>query len=188
MIGDSEGEQRKIVTRRLGTQTLYVFLGNLFTLVVGLPLQIYVARVLGASGLGVYALIEAGIIMLTGFIGFGIASTLVRFVPPLLDERDFSGVRTLIVGGAIALTGIGILAYSLVVINLHWVSFFFPMLREYHDLVLLMSCLIPLSLLMFFFSTRSSLFSRCPLSNSWLFRSSTSYQSCCHNRRLYVGA
>jgi hypothetical protein len=71
------------LTRQLGSQTLYVLFGNLFTLSVGLPLQILVARVIGTAELGVSGLIDGAVSTANGFLGFGIAPTMVRFIPAI---------------------------------------------------------------------------------------------------------
>ena len=66
---------------RLGGQAAFFFVGNVFTLLVGLPLQVYVARILGAGGLGVFSLIEGVVGIVAGFLAFGLAPTLVKFIP-----------------------------------------------------------------------------------------------------------
>ena len=45
----------------LGGQASFFLVGNIFTLLVGFPLQIYVARILGASNLGIFRLLGAGV-------------------------------------------------------------------------------------------------------------------------------
>ena len=65
IVAGSEGGTESIqeatphatIAGRVGVPTIYLLLGNLFTLVVGLPLQIYIARVLGAVGIGIYGLL-----------------------------------------------------------------------------------------------------------------------------------
>ena len=54
------------IARRLGSQSVLVLLGNIFTLAIGLPLQIYVSRILGAGGLGVYGLLEGAVNTISG--------------------------------------------------------------------------------------------------------------------------
>jgi O-antigen/teichoic acid export membrane protein len=138
------------ITQRLGTQTLYVMSGNIFTLVVGLPLQIYVARVLGAEDLGIYSLVEGAIISVAGLVGFGISPTAVRFIPPLLEQGKFGLVRFLIFTGVFILLASGLIAYTIGSVSLIWLDDYWPQLRNHHDLIRLMGLAIPLSLLVTF--------------------------------------
>ena len=79
---------------RLGTQALVLFLGNAFpNLCLGLPLQIYVARVLGAADLGVFSLIEAATGLLSGLLSFGIAAAVVKFIPQHLEKGEFQSIK-----------------------------------------------------------------------------------------------
>ena len=95
------------ITRRLGGQATVIFLGNLFTLAVGLPLQVYVARVLGAEGLGTFSLLEAGVATLSGLLALGIAPTLVKYIPEHLEKREYGCIRKLLRGGALILAAAG---------------------------------------------------------------------------------
>jgi O-antigen/teichoic acid export membrane protein len=96
-------------------QTIVVFAGNLFTLVAGLPFQIYVARVLGLNQLGHFGLAEAAIVTLSGFVGFGIAQTAVRFIPEYLAKGEHEQIRILALLATLALTVIGVALASCVV-------------------------------------------------------------------------
>lgn len=96
-------------------QTIVVFAGNLFTLVAGLPFQIYVARVLGLNQLGHFGLAEAAIVTLSGFVGFGIAQTAVRFIPEYLAKGEHEQIRILALLATLALTVIGVALASCVI-------------------------------------------------------------------------
>ena len=76
-------------------QTIVVLAGNVFTLGAGLPFQIYVARVLGVNQLGRFGLVEAVVVTLSGFVGFGIAQTAVRFIPEYLAKGEHEHIRKL---------------------------------------------------------------------------------------------
>ena len=52
------GVGRRTKPPRPSLTEIVFLLGNVFTLAVGLPLQIYVARTLGADGLGVFSLFD----------------------------------------------------------------------------------------------------------------------------------
>ena len=80
--------ERNANASRLGGQVAFFMLGNLFTIGVGFPLQIYVARVLGASGLGVFSLLDGFVGVIVGLLAFGIAPTAVRFSPEHLERRE----------------------------------------------------------------------------------------------------
>ena len=109
-------QQGRNPASQLGGQAAFFFLGNVFTLLVGLPLQIYVARMLGTGGLGVFSLIEGGVSLTAGLVSFGLAPTLVKFIPFHLERREFACIRRLIVEGASLLLISGGLAYGVAVI------------------------------------------------------------------------
>lgn len=135
--------------RRLGSQSLVALLGNLFTLAVGLPLQIYVSRVLGAGGLGVYGLLEGAVNTISSFLSFGLAQTAVRFVPAHLEKGEYDHVRCLLRFSVLALLLIGTLAYALLLIALPYLESYWPELEGQSQNAALMGLLLPLGLLMF---------------------------------------
>ena len=57
---------------KIGGQVLYVFGGGVFTLLVGLPLQIYVVRSLGAQPFGAYSVVEGALATIANLLAFGI--------------------------------------------------------------------------------------------------------------------
>ncbi len=138
------------VARQLGTQTLYVLSGNLFTLAVGLPLQIVVARVIGSASLGIYGLIDGAISTANGLLSFGIAPTAVRFIPAHLEKGEYGAVRRLLALGAAILLTAGGLAYIALLVVLPRLGQFWPQLAPHNFIVAVMALLLPLGLLMFF--------------------------------------
>src|SRR3954467_13962722 len=138
------------VSRRLAVSGLTMLFGSVFALAVGLPLQIYVARVLGASGLGVYALLEAAVGTITGLFGFGIGQTAARFVPAHLGANEFGSLRGLIRLGTLVLLAIGLLLYVAVLLVLPVLGSMWPQLAQHRTEVVLMGLMLPLSLLLFF--------------------------------------
>ena len=135
------------VTYRLGTQTIYALIGNTFTLVVGLPLQIYVSRTLGARSLGVYALIDGAVFTAAGFLGFGVAQTAVRFLPEHLANNEYKNLRYLLRLGVIMLSVVGGLAYVGLLLALCILDRFWPTLAAYSHVVAIMGLMLPLGLL-----------------------------------------
>ena len=107
-----EAGQCAPIATRLGIPTLYMMLGNVFTLAVGLPLQIYIARVLGPAGVGIYGLLEAAMSTAAGFLGLGVGITVMRFVPEHLARREFGEAVGLIRGSAFLVFVTGGLAYG----------------------------------------------------------------------------
>jgi O-antigen/teichoic acid export membrane protein len=138
------------LARQLGTQTLYVMAGNLFTLAVGFPLQVYVAHVLGAEGVGTYGLIEAGVMTVAGLLGFGLAPTVMRFVPAYLERLEYAKLRALVRLGAGILLAIGIAAYVALISSLGWSSRVWSAVAGHRDAIALMGLMIPLSLILYF--------------------------------------
>lgn len=145
----SEVSAKPAVAGRLGGQALYVLAGNLFTLVVGLPLQIYVSRTLGSGGLGAFSLLEGVAGTIAGVLGFGLAPTAVRFIPQYLEEGDFASIRRLVLYGALALLLLGVTGYVVFIVF----CFGLPstaVLRAAPVAVFLMGAMIPLGLLTYF--------------------------------------
>lgn len=138
------------VASRLGGQTSLVFAGYLFTLLVGFPLQIYVSRRLGADGMGVYGLLEGLTGTVAGLIGFGIAPTLVRFIPQHLERREYANLRFLVLRGGLILLTAGLLAGVGFVLVFPFLARWWPDLAGQWYPALVMSALVPLGLLLFF--------------------------------------
>ena len=132
---------------RLGGQALYVLAGNLFTLVVGLPLQIYVSRKLGPGGLGTFSLLEGAAATTAGLLGLGLAPTAVRFIPQYLAESRYGAISRLIARGTLALMGLGLLGY-VAFASAAFLGHFVPSADT--AAVWLMAGIIPLGLLSYF--------------------------------------
>jgi O-antigen/teichoic acid export membrane protein len=95
--------------------------------------------------------IEGAIATLSGFLGFGIAQTVVRFVPFHLARQDYASVRAVIRYGGFTLLAVGILAYLVVLGSLAWIGEWWPTLVTHITVVVLMAAMIPLGLIMYFF-------------------------------------
>jgi O-antigen/teichoic acid export membrane protein len=135
---------------QLGGQAAYAFVGNVFTLLIGFPLQIYVARMLGASGLGVFSLIDGGVGLATTLMAFGQAPTLVKFIPYHLERGENACIRLLVARGATILLVAGTLAYGFAMLGLPVAIRYWPMLSEHRSAIHVMAFLMPLSLFAFF--------------------------------------
>ena len=138
------------VARRLGIASLYVVLGNAYTLVVGLPLQIYVSHVLGPDGVGVYGLLEAVVTTIAAFLDLGIGSVTIRFLPAYLQCGEYGKALGLVrLGGTILIT-VGIVAYGIMLLSLPWIGTLWPEVTVYRKEIAIMGLLIPLGLLTYF--------------------------------------
>jgi len=138
-------------SRHLGSQTMVVIAGNVFTLAVGLPLQIYVSKVLGASGVGVFGLLSAVVATATSFLGLGIAQTTVRFIPMHLERGEYGEARALVRQGALLLLAVGALCYLAVLAALPWIGRWWPAISDYRLETAMMGLMIPLGLLTYYF-------------------------------------
>jgi O-antigen/teichoic acid export membrane protein len=147
---DQEAGTHASIASRLGVPTIYMLLGNLFTLAVGLPLQIYVARVLGPGGVGVYGLLEAGMATAAGVLGLGVGMTVMRFVPEHLARHEYGEAVGLIRGCALVVVATGALAYAILLLLLPWIGSRWPAIEGYRWEIGTMGLMIPLSLLTFF--------------------------------------
>jgi O-antigen/teichoic acid export membrane protein len=140
---------RSGIAGRLGGQALYVLIGNLFTLAVGLPLQIFVSRKLGASGLGTYSLLEGAAATTAGLLGFGLAPTAVRFIPQYLDDGAFDALRQLVRQSFVLLLASGLVGYGIFLLAMSLGERSLS-IHSAWPVVLLMGTIIPLSLLTFY--------------------------------------
>jgi O-antigen/teichoic acid export membrane protein len=134
---------------RLGSQAALVFAGNVFTLALGLPLQIYVAKVLGAESLGVFSLIEGSVNLVAGLLAFGLAPTVVKFIPAHLERQEYGELRRLVLKSIVILAVAGLAAYGFVLLSLPLAAVVWPQLGEHRMVVAVMGLLIPAGLLLF---------------------------------------
>jgi O-antigen/teichoic acid export membrane protein len=132
-------------------QTIVVFAGNVFTLVAGLPFQIYVARVLGVNQLGLFGLVEAAVVTMSGFVSFGFAQTAVRFIPEHLAKSEHDHVRKLALLATLALTVIGVALASCIVLLSAPVMAWFGIEQAGAKLVNVMALTAPIGLLTFLY-------------------------------------
>lgn len=132
-------------------QTIVVLAGNVFTLVAGLPFQIYVARVLGVNQLGVFGLAEALVVTLSGFVSFGIAQTAVRFIPEHLAKGEHEHIRKLALLTTLSLTATGVAMASCIVLLSAPVMAWFGIAPAETKLVNVMALTAPIGLLTFLY-------------------------------------
>ncbi|MGH6846056.1 MAG: oligosaccharide flippase family protein [Methylocella sp.] len=132
-------------------QTIVVFAGNVFTLVAGLPFQIYVARALGVNQLGLFGLVEAAVVTLSGFVSFGIAQTAVRFIPEYLAKGEHGHIRKLALLATLALTATGVALASCIVLLSAPVMAWFGIAPADAKLVNVMAITAPIGLLTFLY-------------------------------------
>ena len=126
-----------------------MLLGNLFTLAVGFPLQVFVARSLGAENLGIFSLFDGAATLGCSLLSFGLAPALVKFIPHCLTQQDHAGVKLLIKSGALILLAAGSLAV-LVVWLLVLGQTRIPLLTSRPLVASLMVVLVPAGLLTYF--------------------------------------
>lgn len=89
-------EGRPGIASRLASQSGLVMLGNLFTLGVGFPFQIYIAKSLGADQLGAFGLLEIIAQTAASLFEFGLGLTLVRLIPQQLGLGQNRHARKLL--------------------------------------------------------------------------------------------
>ena len=132
-------------------QTLVVFAGNAFTLAVGLPFQIYLARALGANQLGVFGLAEGAVATLSAFLALGIAPTAVRYIPEHLAKGEHDYVRKLIWLATFVLVLIGTGLTGGIVLLSGLVSKWFGIEPSARELIEIMAFTAPVGLLTFLY-------------------------------------
>jgi O-antigen/teichoic acid export membrane protein len=137
------------IAAQLGTQALIAFGGSLFTLAVGLPLQVYVARVLGAEGLGQFGLLEGIVNTASGLLSFGVASTALRFIPAHLEKSEYGDVRRLLRFAVFLLLSVGVAAYPAMLLVFPLAERVWPELHGHAAELALISLMLPLGMLLF---------------------------------------
>jgi len=147
---DQSSPLEKRTAKRLGGQTLYMLAGNFFTLAVGLPLQVFVSRILGASGLGVFGLMEAGVGLVTPFLSFGAPQAALRFLPAHVERGEYGAARRLVRKGAIFLIASSGTACVVAAACIPLITQYWPSTAEHQGAMLLMTLMIPLSTLIYF--------------------------------------
>jgi O-antigen/teichoic acid export membrane protein len=119
---------------RLAGQSGLVIVGNAFTLLAGLPFQIYLARVLGPEQLGAFSLFEVIAQTAAALAALGLSYTVVRFIPEHLSLGQHRHVRQLLTIIFSVTLLAGVVAAALVTFGgerlVHWL----PELRKYSHL------------------------------------------------------
>lgn len=140
----------RAAVRHLGGQTAIVMVGTAFTFIVGLPFQIYLARELGAAGLGVVGIAEALVLTGAGLLGLGLAPLVVRYIPEYRVTGASRAVRQLVIFGLTMLTGLGMIGALLMVPLSNLLPPAAGISQEVVGLLMILSLLLPLSMISFF--------------------------------------
>lgn len=136
---------------KIGGQVLYVFGGGVFTLLVGLPLQIYVVRSLGAQPFGAYSVVEGALATIANLLAFGIAPTAVRFIPEHLARGENGHVRSLVALASVALLAVGVFGAVITALLSHEVIAWWGLTENVQRVIAVMVLTIPIGLLTFLY-------------------------------------
>ena|ERR1700685_1357203 len=136
---------------KIGGQVLYVFGGGVFTLLVGLPLQIYVVRSLGAQPFGAYSVVEGALATIANLLAFGIAPTAVRFIPEHLGRGESGHVRSLVALASVALLAVGVFGAVITALLSHEVIAWWGLTENVQRVIAVMVLTIPIGLLTFLY-------------------------------------
>ena len=122
------------IASRLAGQSGLVMAGNAFTLLVGFPFQIFLARTLGAEQLGAFSLFEVIAQTAAALAGLGLSYTIVRFLPEHVTLGKHRHVR-LLLGTVLAVTLLaGSIAAATVTIGGRLLVDWLPELQSYSHL------------------------------------------------------
>ena len=122
------------VASSLASRSGLILLGNLFMLITGIPLQIYLARTLGADQLGALGLFESIAQAAMFIFGFGLGFALVRFIPQHITLGQNQHVKKLLAKVfSMTLFG-GIFAAILLTCSSHLLMSWVPKLLVYEHL------------------------------------------------------
>lgn len=146
----AQASESSAAVRHLGGQTAVVMGGTVFTFLVGLPFQIYLARSLGAAGLGLVGIAEALVLATAGVLSLGLAPLALRFIPEYRIQRNNRAIRLLVVFGVFTLAGLGGLGVFLMVPLTQLLPAVFAITPEALAIMDVMALFLPLSMLAFF--------------------------------------
>lgn len=111
---ETEAGDSRAAVRHLGGQTAVVMGGTVFTFLVGLPFQVYLARTLGTVGLGTVGIAEAVVTMAAGLLSFGLAPLAVRYIPEYRQTGNAHAIRVLLLVALVLLSGLGTIGAVLI--------------------------------------------------------------------------
>ena len=134
--------------KKVAGQSGWFLVGNLYTLFVGFTFQIYLARHIGAEGLGLFGLLQAGVGALSGLLGLGIAQVMVRFIPEHVRKQEYAELHSLVRGGFALLAGLGLVGALAVSLSLPLLVGRWPDLAGRESEVLAGTLMLPLGLLL----------------------------------------
>lgn len=147
---DKSGEvplQTGGIASKLAGQSALLMMGNIFTLVVGFPFQVYVARQLGTKNLGAFGLMEVCVQTITALFGLGVGHVAVRFLPEYLADSKTAAIRQLLQTVYILSVTMSFIAMGLALACRPFVIQRFTTLAEYADATAWMTLMIPLGML-----------------------------------------
>ena len=136
------------IAKKVAGQSAWFLVGNVYTLIVGFTFQIYLARQIGAEGLGVFGLLQAGVTAASGLLGLGIAQVMVRFIPEHVRKQEYAELHALVKGGFALLAGMGLLGVAVVYSGLPLLVSHWPELGGRESEVLAGAIMLPLGLLL----------------------------------------
>lgn len=122
------------VVSRLAGQSGMVMLGNLFTLLVGFPFQVYLANKLGAHQLGVFGIFEVLAQTAGAVFSLGLGFTLVLYLPQHVGQGWHRHARNLLTTAFAVTACAGIVAAAMVAMGNPLLLAWMPELRPYVDL------------------------------------------------------
>jgi O-antigen/teichoic acid export membrane protein len=150
-ISSEKSEAGRAAVRHLGGQTAVVMGGTAFTFLVGLPVQISLARSLGASGLGLAGITEAIVVMAAGLLSFGLAPLAVRYIPEYRIRGASRAIRQLVTMGLAVLALVGMCGAVLLPRLVEWASGAVSFLSaDVQALLNVLALMMPVSMVSFF--------------------------------------
>ncbi|WP_297791931.1 oligosaccharide flippase family protein [uncultured Marinobacter sp.] len=145
-----KGDASRAAVRHLGGQTIVVMGGTLFTFIVGLPFQIYLARQLGTEGLGVVGIAEALVQTAAGFLAFGLAPLAMRYIPEYRVAGASRAIRQLVGGGLLVLVTMGVLGASLLTPVASLAPDVIGLSKDVQSTLSVLALLLPITMVSFF--------------------------------------
>jgi len=141
----------RMSAQELGDQAIWSFIGYVFTFLVGMPLQVVITRAVGAEGLGTYGLLEAFVAALATVLSFGLARSIGKFAPQLIDRRQYSAIRYVVRRDIIILGCAGLMVVIAVALFRDRIAAYVGPRELGLSAFTLAAMMVPLSLLLFYY-------------------------------------
>ena len=137
------------IAKKVAGQSAWFLVGNVYTLIVGFTFQIYLARQIGAEGLGLFGLLQTGVGIFSSLLGLGIAQVMLRFIPEHVAKREYAELYALVWSGSLLIAVSSLFGVIVVLCAMPWMLQYWPLLVGQKSVVMAGILMLPLSLILY---------------------------------------